>query len=87
MIDAANCRFTKAVVELFVKTIREYTQDKVAQLRIIEIATIHAYKDASWAINIYDRETKPRFTQTRITAPTPTSDQKIGTAVKSDVSF
>lgn len=87
MIDAANCRFTKAVVELFVKTIREYTQDKVAQLRIIEIATIHTYKDASWAINIYDRETKPRFTQTRITAPTPTSDQKIGTAVKSDVSF
>lgn len=87
MIDAANCRFTKAVVELFVKTIREYTQDKKAQMRIVELATIHTYKDASWAINLYNREITPRFTQTRITAPTPQSDQKVGTAVRSDVSF
>lgn len=87
MVDAANCRFTKAVVELFVKTVREHTQDKAAQMRIIELATIHTYKDASWAINLYTREVTPRFTQTRITAPTPVSDQKIGTSVKSDVSF
>ena len=87
MIDAANCRFTKAVVELFVKTVREFTQDKAAQMRVIELATIHTYKDASWAINLYNREITPRFTQTRLTVPTPTSDQKIGTSVKSDVSF
>ena len=51
MVDAANCRFTKAVVQLFEKTISEYTQDKKIQLKIIEIATINSYRDATWAIN------------------------------------
>jgi hypothetical protein len=87
MVDAGNCRFTKAVVELFVKTVREYSSDKAAQGRVVELATIHTYKDASWAINLHRREVAPRFTQSRITAPTPVSDQKVGTAVKADVSF
>ena len=87
MVDAGNCRFTKAVVELFVKTVREYSSDKATQGRVVELATIHTYKDASWAINLHKREVAPRFTQTRITAPTPVSDQKVGTAVKADVSF
>lgn len=51
MIDAANCRFTKAVVQVFEKTVTEYTNNKAIRLQIIEIATINSYKDATWAIN------------------------------------
>jgi hypothetical protein len=51
MIDAANCRFTKAVVQLFEKTVTEYTSDKNTRLKIIEIATASSYRDATWAIN------------------------------------
>lgn len=51
MIDAANCRFTKAVVQVFEKTVSEYTTNKAMKLKIIEIATTNSYKDATWAIN------------------------------------
>lgn len=51
MIDAANCRFTKAVVQVFEKTVTEYTTNKGIRLKIIEIATTNSYKDATWAIN------------------------------------
>jgi hypothetical protein len=51
MIDAANCRFTKAVVQLFEKTITEYSHNKAIRLKIIEIATVNSYRDATWAIN------------------------------------
>lgn len=51
MIDAANCRFTKAVVQIFEKTVTDYTTNKAIRLKIIEIATINSYKDATWAIN------------------------------------
>ena len=58
MIDAANCRFTKAVVQLFEKTITEYTTNKAIRLKIIELATINSYRDATWAINLYERDFK-----------------------------
>ena len=51
MVDAANCRFTRAVVQLFEKTVTEYTNDKAVRLKIIEIATTNSYRDATWAIN------------------------------------
>ena len=51
MIDAANCRFTKAVVQIFEKTVSEYSTNKAIRLKIIEIATTNSYKDATWAIN------------------------------------
>lgn len=54
MIDAANCRFTKAVVQVFEKTVTEYTDNKTLRLKIIEIATVNSYKDATWAINKID---------------------------------
>ena len=50
MVDAANCRFTKAVVQLFEKTVTNYTTDKATRLKIIEIATVSSYRDANWAI-------------------------------------
>ena len=58
MIDAANCRFTKAVVQVFEKTITEYTTSKAIRLKIIEIATTNSYKDATWAINKLDSRFK-----------------------------
>ncbi len=81
MVDAANCKFTKAVVQLFEKTITEYTSDKKTQLKIIEIATVNSYKDATWAINrIYN---PGKFT----TQATKLPEQKICTGVSNDVSF
>jgi hypothetical protein len=79
MIDAANCRFTKAVVQLFEKTVTEYTRDKTLQLKIIEIATVNSYRDATWAINkIYN---PGKFTSQATKLP----EQKICTGVSNDV--
>lgn len=79
MIDAANCRFTKAVVQLFEKTVTEHTSDKNLRLKIIEIATVNSYKDATWAIN--------RVTGFRASTPTKLSEQKICTGVSDNVTF
>ena len=79
MVDAANCRFTKAVVQLFEKTITEYTTDRALRLKIIEIATVNSYRDATWAIS--------RLSSTRSqTIATKLPEQKICTGV-SDTTF
>lgn len=80
MIDAANCRFTKAVVQLFEKTVTQYTTDKALRLKIIEIATVNSFKDATWAINrIYN----PGNFKTPVAAKLP--EQKICTGVSGEV--
>ena len=81
MVDAQNCKFTKAVVQLFEKTVTEYTKDKALQLKIIEIATVNSYRDATWAINkIY----KPSsFTMPATKLP----EQKICTGVSDKITF
>jgi hypothetical protein len=80
MVDAQNCRFTKAVVQVFEKTVTGYTTDKALRLKIIEIATTNSYKDATWAINrIYN---PGKFTQT---TATKLPEQKICTGVSNDV--
>lgn len=79
MVDAQNCKFTKAVVQLFEKTITEYTQDRDLRIKIIEIATTNSYKDATWAINrIYNPG--------KFTTATKLPEQKICTGV-SDTTF
>lgn len=79
MLDAANCRFTKAVVQVFEQTVTNYTPDKAKRLRIIEIATANSYKDATWAIN--------RLSSTRpMNIATKLPEQKVCTGT-SDVSF
>lgn len=83
MIDAANCRFTKAVVQLFEKTVTSYTSDKNLRLKIIEIATINSYKDATWAIN---RVTNSNFKNTATLHPSQT-EQKICTGISNDIVF
>lgn len=82
MVDAANCKFTKAVVQLFEKTVSQYTPDKKTQLKIIEIATINSYKDANLAIN---RITNPSNFKTNVATKLP--EQKICTGVSDDVVF
>lgn len=79
MVDAANCRFTKAVVQLFEKTVTEHTADKNLRLKIIEIATVNSYKDATWAIN--------RVTGFRTSTPPRFAEQKQYTGVSDDVTF
>ena len=79
MVDAANCRFTKAVVQLFEKTVTEYSSDKATRLKVIEIATVNSYKDATWAIN--------RVTGFRASTPSKLPEQKICTGVSDNVTF
>lgn len=82
MIDAANCRFTKAVVQLFEKTVTEYTTDKSIRLKIIEIATTNSYRDATWAL--------ARLSNTRANARTTsvsTTAQKVCTGTANNVVF
>lgn len=71
MVDAQNCRFTKAVVQLFEKTVSQYTPNVATQLKIIEVATINSYKDATWAIsrlsgNSFKKPVETKFTEQRI---------------------
>lgn len=81
MVDAANCRFTKAVVQLFEKTVTEYTADKATRLKIIEIATASSYRDATWAIN------KLSNSNFRNPVGTKLPEQKVCTGVSNDVTF
>lgn len=81
MVDAQNCKFTKAVVQVFEKTVTEYTTDKALRLKIIEIATTNSYKDATWAINkIYS---PGKYTISTVANKLP--EQKICTGVSNDV--
>ena len=82
MIDAANCRFTKAVVQLFEQTVTNYTPDKAKRLKIIEIATVNSYKDATWAISRLSN-TRPGV---RIN-PASTVSQKVCTGTAENVTF
>ncbi len=81
MIDAANCRFTKAVVQLFEKTVTEYTKDKAIRLKIIEIATVNSYRDATWAIN------KLSGSSFRNTTTAKLPEQKICTGISNNIIF
>lgn len=81
MVDAANCRFTKAVVQLFEKTVTAYTTDKATRLKIIEIATASSYRDATWAIN------KLSGGGFRNTVATKLPEQKICKGVSDSVTF
>jgi hypothetical protein len=80
MVDAQNCRFTKAVVQLFEQTVTNYTPDKAKRLKIIEIATANSYRDANWAIN--------RLSSTRpTTIATKLPEQKICSGVSDEITF
>lgn len=48
---------SKASVAAFQKTLNEYTKgDLDLALRLVQIATIRAYRDCAWAINVYEKD-------------------------------
>jgi hypothetical protein len=83
MVDAENCRFTKAVVQLFEKTVTEFSTDKADRLKVIEIATVNSYKDATWAINRFCG--MPSKTGYYTNTATNLPKQKICTGVSTEV--
>lgn len=84
MVDAQNCKFTKAVVQLFEKTVTEFSTNKADRLKVIEIATVNSYKDATWAINRFCGMPSKTGYYTNTAAKLP--EQKICTGV-SDTTF
>lgn len=85
MIDAANCRFTKAVVQLFEKTVTEFSTYKADRLKVIEIATVNSYKDATWAINRFCG--MPSKTGYYANTATKLTEQKICAGTADNVTF
>lgn len=85
MIDAANCRFTKAVVQLFEKTVTEYTTDKNTRLKIIEIATASSYRDANWAIE--KLRNSRVYMAAKMSTATKLPEQKVCSGISDTVSF
>jgi hypothetical protein len=83
MVDAQNCKFTKAVVQLFEKTVTEFSTDKADRLKVIEIATVNSYKDATWAINRFCGMPSKTGYYTNTAAKLP--EQKICTGVSNEV--
>lgn len=57
MLDSKKV-LTKAAVEIFQKTVENYSTSKQVKLKLIEIATIHAWPNADWAINNFERDNK-----------------------------
>lgn len=46
---------SKRQIEIFQTTMNNYTKgDLDLALKLVEIATVHAYKDCQWAINLYE---------------------------------
>ena len=81
MVDAQNCKFTKAVVQLFEKTVTEFSANKADRLKVIEIATVNSYKDATWAINRFSGRSSGKFTSF---PATKLPEQKICTGVSNE---
>ena len=85
MIDAANCKFTKAVVQLFEKTVTEFSTNKADRLKVIEIATVNSYRDATWAINRFCG--MPSKTGYYANTATKLPEQKICTGTSDKIVF
>jgi hypothetical protein len=52
---------SKASIKVFQDTLNNYTKgDLDLALRIVQIATVQGYRDCNWAINLYEKESKPR---------------------------
>lgn len=57
-MEGSGKPLTKEVVSIFQRKIQDYTKTKAIQLKIIEIATVQHYREADWAINMFERDTK-----------------------------
>lgn len=72
----------RAVV-IFQKTVDEFAKGNLdLALKIIDIATIGGYRDATWAINVFNKDYAHEFkAQTQVSAPPPCREVKLGTEV------
>ena len=75
---------SKAQLQLFIKKIKDYTNDPYARVRIAEIAVAKNYVDATWAIDLYGKEQNKnafanRLPQKPMTATKIGTEQKIAT--------
>lgn len=57
VLDSKNF-LSKRVIEIFQDQLNQYTSDKNTKIAIITLATVHAYKDVSWAITLYEKNNK-----------------------------
>lgn len=57
ILDSKNF-LSKRVIEIFQDQLNQYTADKDTKLAIITLATVHAYKDVGWAIQLYEKSRK-----------------------------
>ena len=80
-IYASGNFLTKPAVEAFVKTVSGFSDRKDVRLKVIELAMIHGYKDAAWAINMYKKDYKSNPTFFGTTPAVGT------TAVDTDTAF
>ena len=71
-----NGFLSKSVIKIFEDTINNYAKgDLDLALALLKIATINAYKNAEWAINIYEKDKNQlRTTQNRVDTPTTLSE-------------
>lgn len=68
---------SKAALQLFIKKIKDYTNDPYARVRIAEIAVAKNYVDATWAIDLYSKEQTKNAFANRLPAK-PMTATKIG---------
>lgn len=67
-----NGFLSKKSIAIFQKTVDEFCDRNLdVALKIIEIATVNGYRDATWAINNYKKEYMPRysFSPSAVSAP------------------
>ncbi len=60
---------SKSAIKSFQSSLNEYTQgDLDLALKIVQIATIHGYKDCTWAINLYEKDKQMILKKVRTTS-------------------
>ena len=72
---------SKRSIEIFQRTVDDFCNHNLdLALKIIDIATVNGYRDATWAINVYKKEYMPKYTEWP-TTPLATLPQAVSTEV------
>lgn len=80
-VDSLEGKANGKTVEIFQADLNKYTKDKKVKLELIKRATITGYRDLSWVINAYERDTGKTLNSKPVAPP-----QNIATS-KADVNF
>ena len=68
-VDSLEGKANGKTVEIFQADLNKYTKDKKVKLELIKRATITGYRDLSWVINAYERDTGKTSASKQIGAP------------------